>query len=144
MAFVGVILALSGVEAIANLTGTLKPDRGSVIGHPKVGRAAFKAILPVAIEVSLGTALLGWAMLSLPKHFAPQMVERKEDMLRFLAETYGTMNFGIPFGHIFGFIVGLVFALLLLSAVNTADCGLDWAVVHDVARGRYATFIRAG
>jgi amino acid transporter len=45
VAFVGVILALSGVEAIANLTGTLKPDRGSVIGRPKVGRAAFKAIL---------------------------------------------------------------------------------------------------
>ena len=124
VAFVGVILALSGVEAIANLTGTLKPDRGSVIGHPKVGRSAFKAILPVAIEVSLGTALLGWAMLSLPKHFAPQMVERKEDMLRFLAETYGTMNFGIAFGHIFGFIVGLVFAFLLLSAVNTAIAAL--------------------
>ncbi len=66
VAFVGIILALSGVEAIANLTGTLKPDRGSVIGRPKVGRTAFKAILPVAIEVSLGTALLGWAMLSLP------------------------------------------------------------------------------
>lgn len=124
VAFVGVILALSGVEAIANLTGTLKPDRGSVIGRPKVGRAAFKAILPVAIEVSLGTALLGWAMLSLPNVFAPEMVGRKEDMLRFLGETYGTMNFGIAFGHIFGFVVGVVFALLLLSAVNTAVAAL--------------------
>ena len=45
-------------------------------------------------------------------------------MLRFLAETYGTMDFGIAFGHIFGFIVGLVFALLLLSAVNTAIAAL--------------------
>ncbi len=124
VAFVGVILALSGVEAIANLTGTLKPDRGSVIGRPKVGHAAFKAILPVAIEVSLGTALLGWAMLSLPNAFAPEMVARKEDMLRFLAETYGTMNLGIAFGHIFGFVVGVVFALLLLSAVNTAVAAL--------------------
>ncbi len=124
VAFVGIILALSGVEAIANLTGTLKPDRGSVIGHPKVGRASFKAILPVAVEVSLGTALLGWAMLSLPQDYAPQMIARKEDMLRFLAETYGTMNFGIAFGHIFGFAVGLVFALLLLSAVNTAVAAL--------------------
>jgi amino acid transporter/nucleotide-binding universal stress UspA family protein len=124
VAFVGIILALSGVEAIANLTGTLKPDRGSVIGRPKVGRASFKAILPVAVEVSLGTALLGWAMLSLPQEFAPQMVARKEDMLRFLSETYGTMNFGIAFGHIFGFIVGLVFAFLLLSAVNTAVAAL--------------------
>ena len=124
VAFVGIILALSGVEAIANLTGTLKPDRGSVIGHPKVGRASFKAILLVAVEVSVGTALLGWAMLSLPQDYAPQMIARKEDMLRFLAETYGTMNFGIAFGHIFGFAVGLVFALLLLSAVNTAVAAL--------------------
>lgn len=124
VSFVGVILALSGVEAIANLTGTLKPDPGSVIGRPKVGRASFKAILPVAIEVSLGTALLGWAMLSLPKEFAPEMVERKEDMLRFLAERYGAVNFGVAFGHIFGFGVGVVFALLLLSAVNTAIAAL--------------------
>jgi len=124
VSFVGVILALSGVEAIANLTGTMKPDRGSVIGHPQVGRNAFKAILPVAIEVSIGTALLGWAMLSLPKELAPEMIKRKEDMLRFLAEQYGTMNFGPAFGHIFGFIVGVVFALLLLSAVNTAIAAL--------------------
>ncbi len=123
-AFVGVILALSGVEAIANLTGTLKPDKGSVIGHPRVGWASAKAILPVALEVSVGTALLGWAMLSLPKDLAAKMVERKEDMLRFLAEQYGTMNFGPTFGGIFGFIVGVVFALLLLSAVNTAVAAL--------------------
>lgn len=124
VSFCGVILALSGVEAIANLTGTLKPDKDSVIGHPKVGRASFKAILPVAIEVSVGTALLGWAMLSLPKDLAPEMIERKEDMLRFLAEQYAGMHFGIPVGNIFGAIVGIVFALLLLSAVNTAIAAL--------------------
>jgi len=124
VSFVGVILALSGVEAIANLTGTLKPDKGSVIGHPKVGWASAKAILPVALEVSVGTALLGWAMLSLPKHLAPEMVVRKEDMLRFMAEQYGTMNFGHWFGAIFGLGVGVVFALLLLSAVNTAVAAL--------------------
>ncbi len=124
VSFVGVILALSGVEAIANLTGTLKPDKGSVIGHPKVGRASAKAILPIAFEVSVGTALLGWAMLSLPKNLAPEMVARKEDMLRFIAEQYGTMNFGHEFGMVFGFLVGIVFALLLLSAVNTAIAAL--------------------
>jgi len=124
VSFVGVILALSGVEAIANLTGTLKPDKGSVIGHPKVGWASAKAILPVAVEVSVGTALLGWAMLSLPPSLAPQMLERKEDMLRFMAEQYGTMNFGAWFGGVFGFVVGVVFALLLLSAVNTAIAAL--------------------
>lgn len=124
VSFVGVILALSGVEAIANLTGTLKPDKGSVIGHPKVGWASAKAILPVAVEVSVGTALLAWAMLSLPKHLAPEMVGRKEDMLRFIAEQYATMNFGHGFGMVFGFVVGVVFALLLLSAVNTAIAAL--------------------
>lgn len=124
ISFVGVILALSGVEAIANLTGTMRPDRDSVIGHPKVGKSAFKAILPVAVEVSIGTALLGWAMLSLPEHLAPQMRERKEDMLRFLAEQYGTLALGPVLGHVFGFIVGIIFALLLLSAVNTAVAAL--------------------
>lgn len=124
VSFVGVILALSGVEAIANLTGTLKPDKGSVVGRPKIGWASAKAIIPVAIEVSVGTALLGWAMLSLPKHLAPEMLHRKEDMLRFMGEQYGTMNFGAWFGSAFGLVVGVVFALLLLSAVNTAVAAL--------------------
>ena len=131
VSFVGVILALSGVEAIANLTGTLKPDKGSVIGHPKVGRASAKAILPIALEVSVGTALLGWAMLSLPKALntvpaalAPEMLARKEDMVRFIAEKYAMLNFGPAVGTVFGFFVGIVFALLLLSAVNTAIAAL--------------------
>ena len=34
--------------------------------HPSVARESLKAITPVAIEVVIGTALLGWAMLSLP------------------------------------------------------------------------------
>src|SRR5262249_43451404 len=64
--FVGVILALSGAETIANLTGVMKLDPDSTMEHPHVGRESLKAITPVAIEVVLGTALLGWAMLSLP------------------------------------------------------------------------------
>src|SRR6266404_5682508 len=64
--FVGVILALSGVEAIANLTGVMKLDPGSSPDKPSVRRESIKAITPVAIEVVCGTALLGWAMLSLP------------------------------------------------------------------------------
>ena len=34
--FVGVILALSGAESIANLTGVMKLDPGSTMDHPKV------------------------------------------------------------------------------------------------------------
>ncbi|MEO6184462.1 MAG: universal stress protein, partial [Verrucomicrobiota bacterium] len=134
VAFVGVILALSGVEAIANLTGVLKLDPGATMEKPKVGRSATKAIVIIAIEVVLGTALLGWAMLSLPKELQPQLELRWEDMLRFLAEEYGAMSFGIPFGNLFGIVVGIVVGLLLLSAVNTAIgalIGLLYMVARD-------------
>ncbi len=130
--FVSVILALSGVEAIANLTGVLKLDEGSTIAEPKVGREAAKAIWPVAIEVVFGTALLGWAMLSLPgvmdktlglsskSEIAAVLLKRHEDMLRFMGEQFATASFGPWVGQAFGWIVGIVFLLLLLSAANTA------------------------
>lgn len=122
--FVGVILALSGVEAIANLTGVMKLDPESKPDQPKVTRTATKSILPVALEVVGGTALLGWAMLSLPKSQAPGLIEHKEDMLRFLGEYYATLAGGEWFGHAFSIFVGVVFGLLLISAVNTAIVAL--------------------
>jgi len=130
--FVGVILALSGVEAIANLTGVMKLDRGSTMDHPKVGRQSLKAILPVAIEVVVGTALLGWAMLSLPKvlgqtlhltnhaQISAALHARNEDMLRFIGEQFGAVTVSPWFGVVFGWVVGIVFFFLLLSAANTA------------------------
>ena len=124
MQFVGVILALSGVEAIANLTGVMKLDPDSTPAAPKVTRTATKAILPVAIEVVCGTALLGWAMLSLPKSFAPELIAHKEDMLRFLGEHYAESVGGVWFGQAFSIFVGVVFGLLLVSAVNTAIVAL--------------------
>lgn len=123
-AFVNVILALSGVEAIANMTGILKLDRDSSTDHPQVGRTAFKAILPVAIEVSIGTALLGWAMLSMPEELSQSMLRRGEDMIRLIAEHYGGLMFGITFSKVYGLTVGVVFSLLLFSAVNTAITAL--------------------
>jgi amino acid transporter/nucleotide-binding universal stress UspA family protein len=129
-AFVGVILALSGVEAIANLTGVMKLDPGASLDKPTVGKTARKAILLVALEVVVGTALLGWAMVSLPPDAtpvvssAPEMkqllVDRWEDMLAVLAEQYGGMTFGPIFGKVFGFVTAIIVGLLLLSAVNTA------------------------
>ncbi|MEP6809194.1 MAG: universal stress protein [Chthoniobacterales bacterium] len=124
VAFVGVILALSGVEAVANLTGVMKPDADSPPGKPKVTRTAAKAIIPVAIEVVCGTALLGWAMLSLPKSFSETLTAHKEDMLRFLADHYASIAISPAVGHVFGIIVGIVFGLLLFSAVNTAVVAL--------------------
>src|SRR5437867_253169 len=72
-AFVGVILALSGVEAVANLTGVMRLDQGATMENPIVAKTARKAIWVVAVEVVAGTALLGWAMLSLDKGLSDQM-----------------------------------------------------------------------
>jgi amino acid transporter/nucleotide-binding universal stress UspA family protein len=124
IAFVSVILALSGVETIANLTGVLKLDRGSSVDKPMIRKETRRAILPVALEVVLGTALLGWAMLSLPKELAPQLKERSEDMVRFVGEQYATLAFGHHFGHVFGVIAGVVIGFMLFSAVNTAITAL--------------------
>ncbi|MDR3402421.1 MAG: amino acid permease [Chthoniobacter sp.] len=133
VAFVGVILALSGVEAIANLTGVMKLDPDSTPEHHKVGKEAFKAILPVAIEVCVGTAVLGWAMLSLPKSLAPELDKHHDDMLRFMAEQYGQLALGDWFSHAFGWFVGIVVGLLLLSAVNTAIAALI-GILYMLAR----------
>jgi amino acid transporter/nucleotide-binding universal stress UspA family protein len=122
--FVGVILALSGVEAVANITGVMKLDPGSTPDNPKVTRTAAKAIIPVALEVVIGTALLGWAMLSMPKMFNRELTQHSEDMLRFLGEHYGSMVVAQWFGSAFGLVVGVVFGLLLFSAVNTAVVAL--------------------
>ncbi len=119
-AFVSVILALSGVEAIANLTGVMSLDRGSDFQDPKVGRTASKAILLVALEVVLGTALLGWAMLSLSPDVKPLLVERWDDMLTVLAEQYGAIVYWPAVGKVLGIVAGIIVGLLLLSAVNTA------------------------
>src|SRR5438046_3592382 len=130
--FVGVILALSGAESIANLTGVMKLDPGSTMERPSVARESLKAILPVAIEVVIGTALLGWAMLSLPSvlektlHLSDEgsitavLGQRSEDMLRFVGEEFAAATFSPAIGQIFGWVVGIVFCLLLLSAANTA------------------------
>jgi amino acid transporter/nucleotide-binding universal stress UspA family protein len=133
--FVEVILALSGVEAIANLTGVMKLDRNSTPEHPSVGGTAKKAIFPVAFEVVFGTALLGWAMLSLPQAMEGQIKDRYTDMMRFLGEHYGTLALGDHFGQRFGFVIGLVVGFLLLSAVNTA-VGAMIGLMYMLARDR--------
>src|SRR5216110_119908 len=144
--FVGVILALSGAESIANLTGVMKLDPGSTPERPSVARESLKAITPVAIEVVFATALLGWAMLSLPSvlgqtlhltsatEIATALEQRKEDMLRFIGEQFGAATVSPEFGSLFGWIVGIVFFLLLLSASNTAIVamiGLLFMVARD-------------
>ncbi len=145
--FVGVILALSGAESIANLTGVMKLDPGSTMDNPRVAKESLRAILPVALEVVIGTALLGWAMLSLPSvlpktlhisgkpEIALLLQHRSEDMLRFTGEQYATALFSPVVGNIFGWIVGIVFFLLLVSAANTAIVAII-GLLYMMARDR--------
>ncbi|OGG54041.1 MAG: hypothetical protein A3F84_06300 [Candidatus Handelsmanbacteria bacterium RIFCSPLOWO2_12_FULL_64_10] len=107
LGFVGIILALSGVEAIANMTGVMQVDRGSSEDHPTVHLTARRAILPVMLEVTVFTALLGLAM-----HAIPDLSGHTEDMLRYMGEYF--------VGPWFARIVSVVFGLLLFSAANTA------------------------
>jgi amino acid transporter/nucleotide-binding universal stress UspA family protein len=125
--FVGIVLALSGVEAIANATGVMKLDPGSTEDRPSVVKTSTPAILMVMIEVCAFTALLGLAMHALGGlHIvngdvnAPGAEGVRDYMLRYMGQIFVGGAFGAPFGHIFAVIVSIVFALLLLSAVNTA------------------------
>lgn len=96
--FVGIVLALSGVEAIANATG--------IMVEP-VGKTARRAIFPVLIEVTVISLVLGAAMNAIPG-----LTDHTEDMVRVIGDHY--------IGPWFGRIVALVMGLLLISACNTA------------------------
>jgi amino acid transporter len=124
-AFVGMILALSGVEAAASSTGVMQLDPDSTLERPSVRRTARRAVLTVMLEVVIGTAVLSVLAMCLPLP-ADQLPAHKENMLRYMGETF--------VGPWFGPVVGWVFALLLLSAVNTAIGGmvaLLYVMAHD-------------
>lgn len=127
MIFVGVIVALSGIEAIANTTGSMKLDEGSTDENPSVAKTSTPAILMVMLEVCLFTSFLGLAMNALPgleinngDVDAPGYPNVRDAMLRYMAHIFGQSQWGPAFGHYFAVSVSIVFALLLLSAVNTA------------------------
>ena len=124
VAFTGVILALSGVEAIANMTGVMHLDPGATNTRPRVVRTARKAILIVMVEVCVLTLLFGLAMHAIPNLGAR---EHEGDMLHFLAQKFvdepvrQLSLFSWWQGpNVFAWTVSLVLAGLLLSAVNTA------------------------
>ncbi len=156
---VNVVLALSGVEAVANMTG--------IMTEP-VGKTSKKTIWPVLCEVVILNLVFAVAMNALPsipgvnignrpayekdeqrialkesaiKHHdtaAAEAIEKsgtrptkdeenvKNAVLRFMGEKY--------VGKAFGAIAGIVFGLLLLSAVNTAVGGMisiQYVMSHD-------------
>lgn len=95
--FVGIILSISGIEAISNMTGLMKDP----------ARDSRRAILAVLSKVVTVTIFLGLAM-----HAVPQLTGHTEDMVRFLGEHY--------VAGWFGWIVAFALGLLLISAGNTA------------------------
>src|SRR5206468_4602023 len=100
VAFVSIVLALSGVEAIANLTGVMKKP---------VAHTARKAIWVVAGEVAVFNVLLALFMIAI---FPLHREQHVNDMLAFLASHY--VGIWGEWG------VRIVGGLLLLSASNTA------------------------
>lgn len=116
---VAVVLALSGVESIANMTG--------IMVEP-VARTAKKAIWPVVLEVALLNILLIFVVVSIPRLgdlgengiiADKPPAERtelennvKDKVLYVVAEEYVNRPVAIA--------VSMVFGLLLLSATNTA------------------------
>ncbi len=138
--FVSIVLALSGVEAVANSTGVMRLDPGGdAHGKPSVVKTSTPAILWVMAEVVLFTALLGLLMHALPglqpitsdpndptvdaMHpavTAPGDPGVRDYMLRYMGEYFGSYHFGPAVGHVIGIVVSVVFGVLLLSAVNTA------------------------
>lgn len=107
--FTAIILAISGVEAVANMTG--------IMVEP-VDKTAKKAIWPVLIEIVVLNLLLSLAMSAMPLDVLgdgnPEhaYTAHRDDMLRVMAEYY--------VGKSFAAVAAIIFAALLLSAVNTA------------------------
>lgn len=104
VAFVSIVLALSGVEAIANLTGVMRRP---------VSVTAGKAIWIVAIEVAVFNIILALVMLAI---FPVNRDRHMEDMAAYLSFHYVG-----KWGELAVRVVG---GTLLLSAGNTAIAGM--------------------
>ena len=126
--FTEIVLALSGIEAIANMTGIMVSP---------VRVTSRRSIVPVLIEVVTLNILLGAAMNALPdaKLIDPEgHALGTDNMMNILATAY--------VGATFSFLSSFVFGALLLSAVNTAITDL-MAIQYMMARDGEAPAILA-
>lgn len=120
-AFVGMILALSGVEVAASSTGVLKLDADATHDKPSVFQTARRAIVVVMLEIVVATGLLCVMAMCLPDGAR----EHENDLLRYM----GRVFLGEQAAAAIGWIIGL----LLFSAVNTAIGGMV-ALLYVMAR----------
>lgn len=144
---VRIVLALSGVEAVANMTGLMKPP---------VARTARRTIWPVLVEVVVLNFVFMAALSALPQLEAtstpdyvawelrqgvpsdavpPEVKEYRDTAVRLLATESATRAMGEPAGRLFGVVTGILFGVLLLSAVNTAVMAMV-AVQYSLAQDR--------
>jgi amino acid transporter len=117
--FVYIVLALSGVEAIANLTGVMRKP---------VYRTARQSIWLVAVEVAVFNMLLAAVMISLAGQMSREA--HAEDMLAFMARQYVPAVLRFEWGE---WAVRILGGMLLLSATNTAVNGL-MSIVYVMSR----------
>lgn len=131
--FVGMIVALSGIEAVANTTGVMQLDAGSSEATPQVHTTSKKAILMVMAEVCFFTAFFGLmtgalsGLQILPDGDvqAPDGTLVRDSMLKYMGETFITgFGGGATAAAAVGHLISITFAILLLSAVNTAMVAL--------------------
>lgn len=139
---VAIMLALSGVEAVSNMTSLMKEP---------VEKTAKRTIWPVLIEVVTFNLIFGIALSGLPhlvevaaphyqteaiphikaglnaeqvdqalKAANPAITEYRNTAVKVLAETSGTNLMGEKGGFLLGKASAIIFGLLLLSASNTA------------------------
>ncbi len=115
--FVAIVLALSGCEAIANLTGVMRKP---------VYVTASKSIWAVALEVAIFNLILAAAMVAI---HPLSRDAHTEDMLAYMAGYYTA-----PYvGSLGEWSVRILGGLLLLSATNTAVNGL-MSIIYVMSR----------
>ncbi|MEK7483333.1 MAG: amino acid permease [Planctomycetota bacterium] len=130
--FTYIILAISGVEAVANMTG--------IMVEP-VEKTSRRSIIPVMIEIILLNLILTLAIQATPLEVlgdgnpANAYTAHRDDMLRLLAEYH--------IGPLFAMVTSVVFAFLLLSAVNTSIMDLS-GIQYMMSRDRELPAIFGG
>jgi amino acid transporter len=151
---VRIVLALSGLEAVANMTGLMK--------NP-VPKTAKRTIWPVLFEVVLLNLIFGIALNAMPalreqttpdyltyeirQEMAPENVpaevkEYRDTAMKVVATQTVSHLFGADVGKIAGVVTGIIFGLLLLSAVNTAVMAMvsvQYSLAQDGELPRMAT-----
>jgi amino acid transporter len=154
---VRIVLALSGVEAVANMTGLMRRP---------VRRTAKRTIWPVLLEVVTLNVVFCLALNALPQlkdHAAPDYItyemgvnqfgpdgqgmkfkpedvkaevkEYRDTAVKVLAKHAAGDALGESVGRVMGVMAGVVFGLLLLSAVNTAVMAMV-SVLYSMSQDR--------